>query len=58
MLPETGTVSEEIIRDATSFAPFFNSRNPWGDVGVLIVHKAVAGSGDRTKEFTLINKRT
>ncbi len=52
VLPETGTVSEEIIRDATSFAPFFNNRNPWGDVGVLIVHKAVAGSGDRTKEFT------
>lgn len=51
-IPEDGNVTEEIIKDATTFAPFFNSRDPWGDVGVLIIHKAVAGSGDRKKEFT------
>lgn len=51
-IPEDHEVTEEIIKDATAFAPFFNSRDPWGDVGVLIIHKAVAGSGDRKKEFT------
>ena len=52
VLPEDGSVSEEIIKDASSFAPFFNSKQPWGDMGVLIIHKAVAGSGDRTRDFT------
>ena len=52
VFPKTGTVSGEIRRDTASFAPFYNSREPWPDIGSLILQKTVTGEGDKTKEFT------
>lgn len=51
-LPESGEVNGDIIKDATSFATFYNSKEPWPDIGFLRIQKVVAGSGDRTKGFT------
>lgn len=50
--PKKGTADGEIIKDTTSFAAFYNSRDPWPDIGFLVLHKTVAGNGDRSKEFT------
>ncbi len=51
-LPKEGTIDGDIIKDATSFAAFYNSREPWPEVGFLVLHKTVAGNGDKAKEFT------
>lgn len=51
-LPKSGVVDKVIDKQKTSFASFYNSKEAWPDVGLLILHKTVAGGGDRTKEFT------
>lgn len=51
-LPATGTIDGSIVKDATSFATFYNSKEPWPEIGFLILHKTVAGDGDREKGFT------
>lgn len=51
-LPKEGAIDGDIIKDATSFATFYNSREPWPEVGFLVLHKTVAGNGDKAKEFT------
>ncbi len=51
-LPKEGMTEGDAIKDATAFAPFYNSKEPWPEVGFLLVHKTVAGKGDRTKGFT------
>lgn len=50
-LPKSGTVDKEIAENKTVFAAFYNSKEPWPDIGFLILHKTVAGVGDKTKEF-------
>lgn len=52
VFPKSGTSSGEIGKDATSFAAFYNSKEPWPDIGFLILNKTVTGGGDKAKEFT------
>lgn len=51
-LPKSGVVNKEIAVDKTVFASFYNSKDPWPDIGFLVLHKTIAGGGDREKEFT------
>lgn len=51
-LPKSGTVGGRVLPEEISFASFYNSREPWPDVGMLTLHKTVTGAGDRTRDFT------
>lgn len=51
-LPKSGMVNKGIAANKTVFASFYNSKEAWSDIGFLVLHKTVAGGGDREKEFT------